>query len=242
MITDYQVLDERYEVQAGWTEYFQRRLLHSLKTSPPWKVLEIGCGTGAILRKMQSFSSENFKFYGLDIDISSLKFGQSKKAFPFICGNGYLIPFQSGLFDLVFCHYLLLWITDPVGILKEMKRNCKPEGLAAVIAEPDYSARIGYPEYLEIAGIEQTNVLTAQGIDPKAGRKLANWMIQAGFMNPTVGIHGIERPASEQYAFVENEKIQYSMDIGRNISASGIEVNQTEIFYVPTFFAYAVKP
>ncbi len=241
MITDYQVLDERYEAQAGWTEYFQRRLLHSLKTSPPWKVLEIGCGTGAVLRRMQSFSSDNFKFYGLDINIAPLKFGLSKKTFPFICGNGYLIPFQSGLFDLVFCHYLLLWMTDPVSILKEMKRNCKPEGLVAVIAEPDYSGRIDYPDFPETAGIEQTKVLTAQGIDPKAGRKLASWMVQAGFVNPIIGVHGIERQISEQYAFLISEKKQCSTDIGRNISNSGNEVNQTDIFYIPTFFAYAVK-
>ena len=37
-------------------------------------------------------------------------------------------PFTNASFDLTFCHYLLLWLKDPLSAIKEMKRVTRPGG------------------------------------------------------------------------------------------------------------------
>jgi len=242
MDLDYQAINRRYELQAGWTEDFQRRLLRGLKTPPSWKVLEIGSGTGAFLRHLNQMASSNFSFWGLDIDFSALVYADKHGKGQWICGDGNSIPLTSDSFDLILCHYLLLWLPDPVEVLKEMLRCCKPQGIIAVAAEPDYDGRIDFPESEKADGKEQTTTLTKAGIDPAAGRKLLHWMLQAGIHNPVIGIHGIERNLKEQCQFVSEEKIQCGIDLERKIS--GITTQQSkqdEIFFVPTFYSYAVK-
>ncbi len=242
MDIDYQSINHRYEIQAGWTENFQRRLLRGLHTPPPWKVLEIGCGTGAFLRNLQKISSSNFSFWGLDIDFHALIFADKQKKDQWICGDGNSLPLNSDSFDLILCHYYLLWIPDPVKVLNEMKRCCKLQGTIAVAAEPDYGGRIDFPESMQVNGVKQTEALSNAGIDPLAGRKLLHWMIQAGFTNPVIGIHGVERYFDQQCQFISEEKFQCHIDLNsQNFHLALQESNQNEIFFIPTFYSFAVK-
>lgn len=242
MEMDYETINHRYELQAVWTENFQRRLLRGLKTPPPWKVVEIGSGTGAFLRQINRLASSNFSFWGVDIDFSALVFAEKTRKGRWICGDGNSIPMKSDSFDLVLCHYLLLWLPDPVNVLNEMFRCCKPQGIIAVTAEPDYDGRIDFPETEQADGKEQTEALSKAGIDPAAGRKLLHWMLQAGIHNPIIGIHGIERNLDDQSQFISEEKSQCRIDLKR--TEPGITTDplkHDEIFFVPTFYSYAVK-
>ena len=123
------------------------------------------CGAG---------ESRSARVIGLDIDIARLGFARSHDpASAYVAGNGVQLPFPPGAFDLVLCHYLLLWIPSPVDALREMARVAIPGGWVIALAEPDHSARIDYPSPLEELGAAQTAALTRQGADPALGRRLA---------------------------------------------------------------------
>ena len=57
-------------------------------------------------------------------------------------------PMQTELFDIVYCHFLLLWVSDPLQALLEMKRVAKEGVHILAFAEPDYTGRIDKPRDL----------------------------------------------------------------------------------------------
>ncbi len=244
MSKDYLRLNHRFETQVTWTGYFQQKLLKTLKTAPPWRILEIGCGTGALIRNLAGLTSAEISFFGLDIDPEALRFARARSPLSPVCAAGEFLPFPADSFDLVCCHYLLLWAPDPPVILREMRRCSKPQGLTAVLAEPDYAGRVDWPAAAREAGREQTAALTKQGIDSLAGRKLFGWMRSAGFAKPVFGLHGIERTFEEQSMFLMEESLQCTEDVVSIPSSWTMSDEQTalpEMIVVPTFFSYAVK-
>ena len=237
MDTDLSALNLRFEQQAKWTFDFQRKLFHDRRTPPPWKILEVGCGTGAVLRQMGQMGSVNDIFYGIDSDRVSLSFARTSEEGHFCNAFGSDLPFPNESFDLVFCHYFLLWVKNPVMILKEMARVCKSGGMVVAFAEPDYEARIAYPPELDSPVRLQTDELIRQGINPTAGRQLSSWMENAGFVNPVVGIHGFEWQGEQYKQFLEQEWGQLKKDIHLT-EPSELPIRENVIFYTPTFYAY----
>jgi SAM-dependent methyltransferase len=172
----------RFEQQANWTAEVRRHLFTQAGLKPGARVLEVGCGTGAV---MQALDNEfNFHLTGVDINPTSLVFNHAKHpTFPLAQGDGHHLPLAEHTFDAVFCHYLLLWVADPLQVLAEMKRVTRPGGVVIALAEPDYTGRIDYPPPLDELGRLQAKALARQGIDPEMGAKLGSLFQQTGLLN-----------------------------------------------------------
>ena len=85
------------------------------------------------------------------------------------------IPIRS--FDIVYCHFLLLWVNDPLQVVREMARVGQS---VLALAEPDYSQRVDEPAALKPLGEWQTEALTKAGsksiLRREAGRDfLSGW-------------------------------------------------------------------
>jgi ubiquinone/menaquinone biosynthesis C-methylase UbiE len=172
----------RFEQQAGWTAEVRRHLFTQAGLNPGARVLEVGCGTGAV---MQALNNEfDYHLTGVDIDPTSLVFNHAKHpTFPLAQGDGHHLPFANDTFDAAFCHYLLLWVADPAQVLAEMRRVTRRGGVVIALAEPDYASRIDAPPPLDELGRLQTQALARQGIDPEMGAKLAELFRQTGLVN-----------------------------------------------------------
>jgi SAM-dependent methyltransferase len=173
---------ERFEQQAGWTAEVRRHLFTQAGLRPGAQVLEVGCGTGAV---MQALANEfDYHLTGVDIDPTSLVFNRTQHpAFPLAQGDGHYLPFADNTFDAAYCHYLLLWVADPAQVLAEMRRVTRPGGVVIALAEPDYAGRIDAPPPLDELGSLQTQALSRQGIDPEMGAKLEELFLQTGLLN-----------------------------------------------------------
>lgn len=236
----YEDKHKRYQQQAAWTKDFQRSLLFNRVTPPPWKVLEVGSGTGAVLSQQKESSSSAYTFYGIDCDFAALAHSQQLHDFPVINCFGENLPFPENTFDLVECHYLLLWLRDPVTILKEMRRVCKINGTVAILAEPDYDARISFPDSISAAAATQNRALVQQGITPNAGRQISSWMKKAGFTEIITGIHGVQWGGKAYQSFLQNELLQIQEDTGELVPSEDVPSKEIVLF-VPTFYSYAQK-
>lgn len=95
-------------------------------------VLDAGCGEGVafdVLRRV--FGARNL--VGVDIHPGSVETARQLAA---RMGEGVRVhqadatrlPMGSGTIDVVFCHQLLHHCSDPVGVLKELRRVLVPEG------------------------------------------------------------------------------------------------------------------
>jgi SAM-dependent methyltransferase len=236
---------QRFSHQAHWTEQVRAFLFNRADLKPGSAVIEIGCGTGAVLSRLP----EQAKRFGLDIDMAYLRHAAAGvPPAALTCGDAHSLPFPDGAFDAACCHFLLLWVADPLEAIKEMSRICKPGGAVLVLAEPDYGGRIDHPEALQSLGQAQTNSLRAQGADPFMGRQVAGLMAAAGLVNLQIGIIGSqwEPPLSPHHQNSEWETLAHDLadQLPENQFNDYREVDRvawedgSRVLYVPTFYAY----
>ena len=100
---------QRYQQQARWTQNLRQFLYDQVGIQRAHKILDIGCGTGVLENELNQISSSHV--FGLDIDFSPLRVAMEYALkSTYTVGDGLFIPFQSGIFDITMCHFLLLWV------------------------------------------------------------------------------------------------------------------------------------
>ncbi len=176
---------KRFLQQAAWTRELRRYLFEEAGFAGARRVLEVGCGSGAVLMDLlpgrAGGGSVTTTVHGLDIDRTRLV--EARQHVPeavLTCGDALRLPYPGGTFEISFCHYLLLWVRDPLQALLEMKRVTRPGGAVLALAEPDHDSRQDEPAALAALGRWQTASLRRQGADPGLGSRLAELFRQAG--------------------------------------------------------------
>jgi SAM-dependent methyltransferase len=238
-------------VQAGWTRPTRTWLYQQTGLFQARAVLEVGCGTGVIAEDLNHLSSAHV--VGLDEDPQALAFArQQGSRVTYVRGDAHALSFPAGSFDVVVCHYLLLWLADPALGVREMARVVRPGGSVLACAEPDYGGRVDHPAEMVALGRLQAEALRRQGADPELGRRLGELFVAAG-LQATVGVmtgrwnlpaspdDGFEaewamreRDLAGLLPYIELERLKAA---DRYALASG-----RRILFVPTFYALGKKP
>ena len=240
----------RYLQQAGWTREVRKHLFAKADLQPNAKVLEVGCGTGAVMNQIATETQYNQT--GIDIDYASLVFAQeSCPKSDLAQADGHLLPFANSSFDAVYCHYLLLWVDDPRQVLREMRRVTQPGGVVIALAEPDHAARIDAPAPLDELGRLQTIALTTQGANIWMGRQLSHYFREAGLELIVSGMLGAEWSGSGQ-AQDNLEWETLRSDLADLLSKDEFSQYRaadraaweagTRVLFVPTFYALGKVP
>ena len=234
----------RYLQQAAWTRDLRAYLFEKAGLRNARRALEVGCGTGAILRELVTGAT----LHGLDLDPAAL--ADCKVHSPnatLTRGDGLSLPYPHQTFDIVYCHYFLLWVNDPLEAVQEMKRVTRRDGHILALAEPDYDARIDKPDELRILGTWQRDALKRQGADPSFGSRLAETFFQAGIHILETGtIQGVRNdpPAGEremEWAVIESDLAGTIPDAEiqklKLLDAQAWERNE-RVLHVTTYFAW----
>jgi ubiquinone/menaquinone biosynthesis C-methylase UbiE len=153
--------------QAEWTRSGREYLYRRANLLRAGRVLDVGCGTGWITEDIASRTRG--QVVGLDINPSLLRLHSAGKA-DYVLGDAAHLPFDSASFDIVLCHFVLMWLKNVHQSMAEMVRVARPGGWLLICAEPDYGGRIDYPD-LPIAGWH-IEALRREGADPLVGRTL----------------------------------------------------------------------
>jgi ubiquinone/menaquinone biosynthesis C-methylase UbiE len=92
-----------------------------------YKILEIGCGTGSIIRELKK---KNVKsgLIGIDISQKMVNIGIKKTNSPYVCCLGEKLPFKNGTFDIIFGTYVLHHMPDLPSFFKEISRVLTNQG------------------------------------------------------------------------------------------------------------------
>ena len=235
---------KRYIQQAGWTRDLRGYLFDKAGVQTARRLLEVGCGTGAILSTMETPA----RLFGMDIDSHALAQCRVNAARPILTrGDGLALPYSNGSFDLVFCHYFLLWVNDPLQAVREMKRVTRPGGHILALAEPDYFSRVDAPDELKSLGAWQVESLERQGADPGFGARLAEAFFEAGIQLKETGpIQPVEKEAAAGEFELEWEVIE--SDLAGMVGEQEIQTMKAldaaargrgeRVLQVPTYFAW----
>jgi len=227
-----------YTHQAGWTRATRKYLLEKIQFSKKMNVLDVGCGTGALADEFDVLG-----WHGIDLDLEALwfakKMNQNRKL---ARADALNIPFEDKQFNLVFAHYLLLWISDPIKIILEMKRVTKSGGYVVFWGEPDHAGRLDFPnENVEI-GVRQTESLTNQGANVLIGRSLGSLLVSSGLEDVFFGVIGGEWTGEQQVDLLELKVLEsdHSKN-GSGTKTQGYLFGDGNFIYIPTFFGCGRK-
>ncbi len=207
--------------------------------------MEVGAGTGTVLNAL----AREYPIlpFGLDIDRTGLTFAREREpAFQCVQGEGSSLPFHKDCFQAAYCHYLLLWVADPLQILLEMKRVTQPGHAVIALAEPDHQARVDYPPPLDELGSLQTQALAAQGAEPTLGRRLRSLFHSAGLVDVEAGLLGARwaqetnQPEETEWMTLRSDLAHWlseeQLDHYQQVDQNAYETGQ-RVLFIPTFFA-----
>lgn len=252
----------RYKQQARWTAELRKYFFSRYPFDSSQRIIEVGCGTGAVLDSIQSLpgfhgfgiqDQHNSSIFGLDINLDYLKSAKSRLPHTRLTqGDAHHLPFANSSFDLVFCHFLILWLKNPISALQEMCRVTTPGGWIAAFAEPDYGGRIDHPAAMGDLGRLQTESLQRQGADPLSGRQIKTLFNQAGLVEIECGVLGAQWSGATSAGEIEMEWQVIEADMKEILSAKELDAYRrkekaarqagSRILFVPTFYAFGRVP
>lgn len=152
------------------------------------KILDVGCGTGVLGFDLLSRSDNGF-LVGIDVEPSILQeaLHSIRPAYnsSFIAGDAFCLPFNSQIFEIVACQYVLQHLNDPVTVLSEMRR-VSHVGATAIVLEWDDGINFTHPPLpieLQCVFDAKAELIQRRGGDRNIGRKLYHILSRAGWKN-----------------------------------------------------------
>jgi SAM-dependent methyltransferase len=229
--------------QARWTQGTRNQLYRRAGLLRAGRSLDVGCGTGAVTSEIARRTRGQVT--GVDIDAEALAFARRHdERSLYEHGDALDLPYPDARFDIVLCHFTLLWLDDPLRALREMARVARAEGRVLVCAEPDYGGRLDWPDLpvrdWQIEGLQR------QGAHPLIGRELRGLLVEAG-LDAQVGVMPSLWDADALRAEFEDEWALLAADAGDAVdpqafaaakarAAAAIEAG-TRLVYMPVFYA-----
>ena len=154
----------RVEETHWWYGALHRLIFQVLGSElPDWRnkeILDVGCGTGAILRRLGNPQ----KNVGVDLAPEAISFCRQRGLSNVRQGDIQALPFSDASFDAVICSSVLYhqWVTDLDSALREMRRVLRPGGVLLINA----------PAFRFLHSVHDEAVMTARRFRKSEIRKL----------------------------------------------------------------------
>lgn len=197
-VPEEQLVRQRAWLGDSWTWLLKTMVLEDrIEGMVRPTALDVGCGPGLVMELLAPFLDVR----GIDIDPVAVR-RSNERGQEALVAMAERLPFEDASFDIVYCSYLLLWVSDPAKVLREMVRVSRDWVIC--LAEPDHLGRISYPPgVVELDGLFVRS-LREQGADPGMGRRLQEMFVRCG-LRPVTGVHSSMWSAERMRAESEAE-------------------------------------
>lgn len=171
-------LEDRY-----WWFVSRRRLARALlrRFAPPQgSLLDLGCGTGALLTELSS----SHPTVGIDFSTDALVFCTERGLRQVLLGDAQAMPFVGGTFDAVVSLDTLEHVPDDAAAIREVARVLKPGGVV-VINVPAFRFLWG-PHDLALMHYRRYTKAELRAVLEASGLKVAKLSYSVFFLFPLV--------------------------------------------------------
>jgi ubiquinone/menaquinone biosynthesis C-methylase UbiE len=172
---------DSYYVHSRWC----KDVLEEIPLRVDDKVIEIGCGSGWLSRKMSKIVRKG-EVVGLDVSEESIRktrhvtekdTSSDYTNLVFVVANAEHIPYPSGYFDCATSLYSLSFWDNPVEGLSEIKRVLKPNGKIYIIDAYDQMP-VSY-----ILGVELFNLFSPHKENLYSANEYREFFEKSGFVD-----------------------------------------------------------
>ncbi|KAI9720101.1 MAG: hypothetical protein M1828_005829 [Chrysothrix sp. TS-e1954] len=160
--------------------------LHAFPSDSSPRLLDVGCGPGSITTSFTEHLPKSAQITGMDYSEDTIKplNADSKKPgnVTFETGDAFKLRWDDNTFDIVHTNFVLMHLSDPVSVLREMHRVCKPNGVVAC-REGALSTTLYHPTSPPIERWRSSYVASfkAKGNHYDEGKELVTHCLDAGF-------------------------------------------------------------
>ena len=119
----YEDESSRFQKNSGY------QFIQQLSPDPGCRVLDLGCGTGALTAVLSERVGPEGKVIAVDPDGERLKLAQEKYArdnIEYVKGDDATFP--EGPYDLIFANEVVHWVKDKEVLFRRVSENLKPGG------------------------------------------------------------------------------------------------------------------
>ena len=178
----------RLETQAalGWAE--EQRLLLELGLRDGERVLELGCGSGALLHRLRGLLPAS-PLIGVDADAELLDHARARVGdADLVQADAGDLPLADATVDFAVARLLFQHVADPVVVAREARRVLRPGATLAVVEVDGELWGVATPHIPELGAIHAKawSAQTWRGGDRFIGRRLWRILTAAGFRDVTV--------------------------------------------------------
>jgi SAM-dependent methyltransferase len=170
-----------------------RRVLLQAGLRPGMRVADLGCGVGMVTTLLADLVGPTGQVVG--VDFSGAQVAQARELLPpgfsnvsFVQASATDTGLPQESFDLVYCRFLLIHLTEPMQALREMHKLLKPGGILVCEDGDVTSAGSEPPSALSAFSDLFGRLGPTWGVDYTLGRQLFQ-MVAANFSKPEIAFN-----------------------------------------------------
>lgn len=199
--------DYRLRVLHGLYGPGTRRLLIDAGICAGMRAADLGCGVGMVTDLLADLVGPDGHVVGVDFSPEQVAQARQrlakKKNAGFVAASATDTGLTPGSFDLVYCRFLLIHLTDPEGALREMWRLLKPGGV--VVCEDGDLTTCGSEPPSALGAFSELwgRLGPIKGVDYTLGRRLFQMVLAAEFEAPEATLNQPVRARGEGKRLLE---------------------------------------
>jgi SAM-dependent methyltransferase len=131
----------------------RRRFLRFVRVRPGVRVLEVGCGSGVVVRDLAAMVGRRGAVVGVDTSRAVLAAARrlcrpaaGRGRIALRVGDGNRLPFPAGRFDVALAITLILHVARPAGVVREMARVTRPGGRVGLQDQDFGTVAVTHPD------------------------------------------------------------------------------------------------